>query len=85
MDTDRTEVVSASEIASWEFCPEAWRLEALGEDPENLEELARGEAFHARTAANEVLSRKAAALGWWLLVIAVLVSLLWYALFGGAG
>ena len=85
MDTKRTDVVSASEIASWEWCPEAWRLEALGAEPGNQESLDRGEAFHTRTAAAEVWSRRAAALGRWLLVLAVLVALLWYVLFGEAG
>ena len=32
----RTEdVVSASEIASWAWCPESWRLNSLGQEPEN--------------------------------------------------
>ena len=43
------DVVSASEIASWAWCPESWRLESLGAEPENQAELARGKAFHART------------------------------------
>jgi len=30
-----SEVVSASEIASWAWCPESWRLQALGNEPEN--------------------------------------------------
>ena len=85
MDTTRSDVVSASEIASWEWCPEAWRLQALGEEPENREELARGEAFHARTAATEVLSRRAAFLGRCLLVLALLVTLLWYLFVEGVG
>jgi len=85
MDTKRTDVVSASEIASWEWCPEAWRLGAVGEEPENREELARGEAFHARTAAAEVVSRKAVALGWCLLALALFVAVLWSLFVGGVG
>jgi hypothetical protein len=82
MDPQHGDVVSASEIASWEWCPEAWRLETLGEEPENREERARGEAFHARTAATEVVTRRARVLGLCLLVLALLVFLLW-ALFVG--
>ena len=31
---DQDDVVTASEIASWAWCPEAWRLETLGHEPE---------------------------------------------------
>ena len=73
----RTEdVVSASEIASWAWCPESWRLESLGAEPSNRAELARGEMHHARKAAFEGRSRSAISLGWWLLSLAALVGLL---------
>jgi hypothetical protein len=48
MNKRPTDVVSASEIAAWEWCPEACRLAALGIQPLNKEELASGERFHAR-------------------------------------
>ena len=64
------DVVSASEIASWAWCPESWRLNALGHEPENQADLRRGETHHARKAAFEVRSRAAISAGWWLLALA---------------
>ncbi len=84
MKSKPTDVVSVSEIAAWEWCPESWRLEALGEEPENKAELARGRAFHARTSAFEVWTRRAVYLGLSLCALASLIAALWYALFRGA-
>ncbi len=48
------DVVSASEIGSWAWCPEAWRLgQGLGLRPRNEEQLAQGERIHVRTATVE--------------------------------
>lgn len=69
----RDDVVSASEIASWAWCPEAWRLHALGVEPENREALEAGERRHAETAAFEVQSGQAPSLGRWLIAAAVLL------------
>lgn len=77
------DVVSASEIASWAWCPESWRLESLGLEPENRAALARGERLHVRTAAFEERSRSAVTLGWWLLAAALLVAALALGLVGG--
>jgi hypothetical protein len=85
MKPKRSDVVSASEIASWAWCPESWRLSALGAEPENQAALARGRRFHTRTSAVEVWSRRAARLACWLLVVAVLLVALWYALTRGGG
>ena len=64
------EVVSASEIASYAFCPEAWRLgSALGLKPNNEIVLARGEHFHEKTAAVEARSQAALWLGFALVVV----------------
>ena len=76
MRRDADEVVSASEIASWAWCPESWRLQSLGHEPENRAALTRGEEFHARTAAFEERSRSALSLGGWLLAAAVLLAAL---------
>lgn len=81
MNANSNDVVSASEIASWEWCPEAWRLEARGEEPENEEELARGDAFHAHTTATEIASRRVAVLGRWLLIFGLVVAVLGFVLF----
>ena len=61
------DVVSASEIASWAWCPESWRLESLevGRDDAGF---SAGRAFHDETAVFEERSRSAISLGWWLLV-----------------
>lgn len=85
MKPKRSDVVSASEIGSWAWCPESWRLSALGAEPENHEALARGKRFHARTSATEVWSRIAVRLACWLLVVAALLAALWFALSDGAG
>jgi hypothetical protein len=67
------DIVSASDIASWVFCPEAWRLEALGLEPGNEEALEAGERRHAETAAFEVQSGAALNVGRWLIALAVLI------------
>jgi hypothetical protein len=85
MKTTHCDVVSATEIASWAWCPESWRLEAVGEAPGNRDALDRGHAFHTRTAGYEVASRRRMRLGRWLLVRAVLIAALWAALLVGAG
>ena len=70
------DVVSASEIASWAWCPESWRLQSLGHEPGNRAAMKRGEKFHARTVAFEERSRSAISLGWWLLATALLLAVL---------
>jgi hypothetical protein len=67
------EVVSASEVASWVYCPEAWRLQAHGHPAGNVEALEAGERRHAETVALEVKSGAALKLGWWLVAAAVLI------------
>ena len=69
------DVVSASEIAQWAWCPEAWRLEALGAKPTNQKAIRKGEKFHAQTASFETGSRAAISLGWWLLAAGLLLLL----------
>lgn len=67
------DVVSASEIASWAWCPESWRLTALGHEPGNRTALERGVRSHASRAAYERTSRAAVSVGWWLVAAAVLL------------
>jgi hypothetical protein len=46
------DLVSASEIASYVYCPEQWRLQfGKGHGSENVEALARGARFHRKRAA----------------------------------
>ena len=60
---DDSEMVSASEIASYCFCPEAWRLgSAIGLRPNNERVLARGEESHAKIAVVEQTTQAA----WWV-------------------
>ena len=70
------DMVTASEIASWAWCPESWRLSALGHEPENQEEMSRGEKRQGRTILVERLSALAVKLGWWLLVAAMFLAVL---------
>lgn len=67
-------VVSATEVASYVYCPEKWRLEhGLGYAPMNTASLARGTAQHRNIAAVEVWSRHALRLGIVLVVVAAIV------------
>ena len=77
LPTRRSDVVSASEIASFIYCPEQWRLQcALGNRPQNVESLARGESFHRETARFDVWSRRLLRLGVILVVLALLVVII---------
>jgi hypothetical protein len=71
----RDDLVTASEIASWAWCPESWRLSALGAEPSNRADMARGETHHASKAAFEEDSRSFISVGWCLLAFAVLAAL----------
>ncbi len=74
------EIVSASEIASWAWCPESWRLSSLGHEPANRAALERGANHHARESAFEVRSRSAISLGGSLLVASLLLAALAFVL-----
>jgi hypothetical protein len=74
------DVVSASEIAQWAWCPEAWRLEALGHEPGNQQAIKRGETFHALTALFERWSSVAIRAGIWLLVVGLFLAALAFVL-----
>jgi hypothetical protein len=84
MKAKQSDVVSAAEIASWAWCPESWRLDAVGAEPGNRDARARGSAFHRWTAFIEVWSRRAAWAGVLLVAVAVLVVTVWYFFFRGA-
>ena len=69
------DVITATEIASWVYCPEQWRLQhGLGLEPANREELAAGKRHHSRKAAAERMAGGSIALGRVLLVLAVLAG-----------
>lgn len=73
---DPDDLVTASEIASWAWCPESWRLKSIGHEPENQDALRRGEAHHAEKAAFEGRSRSAVLLGRWLIALGVVLLVL---------
>lgn len=85
MSKKQSDVVSASEIAAYAFCPESWRLETLGKEPGNTAELARGKAFHTRIARLEVWSRRAVKAGLLILLLALLLAVFGYFFVGGVG
>lgn len=79
----RSDVVSASEIASWSWCPESWRLDSLGVLPTNQAAIRRGVAHHAESIVIETKSRSTISLGWWLVALGVVLALLAFLLARG--
>jgi hypothetical protein len=76
------DVVSATEIASFVYCPEQWRLQhGLGFESANAVSLSRGEAFHAKSASVEMGTRRASWIGVTLIALAGIVLLLARAFF----
>jgi hypothetical protein len=73
------ELVSATEIACWVYCPEQWRFEyGLKVKPENQPERAAGKRHHAWKSLAERFAGGAIGLGRVLMVLGiVLVLLLW--------
>jgi hypothetical protein len=74
------DLISATEIASIAYCPEAWRLEhGLGLEAGNRESRAAGDRHHARKAVAERVAGGAITLGRLLAVLAAvaLLLLLW--------
>lgn len=78
------DVVSASEIAAWAWCPESWRLDVLEVGRDDEGHVRYGEAFHEGRATFEKRSRSAVSLGWWLIAVAGLMALLALVLTGGS-
>jgi hypothetical protein len=71
------DLITATEIACWVYCPEQWRLQyGLGLEPGNQGALNAGDRHHARKAVAEREAGAPIALGRVLLVLAVLAALL---------
>jgi hypothetical protein len=71
------ELITASEIACWVYCPEQWRLQyGLGLKAQNRIALDRGSRHHAAKAVAERIAGAALRLGWFL-VLAGLLALVW--------
>jgi CRISPR-associated exonuclease Cas4 len=68
------ELITASELACYAYCPEQWRLEyGLGLEPTNRAALAAGSRHHARKAVAERVAGLAILVGRLAAVIALLV------------
>ncbi len=75
------DLITATEIASYAFCPEAWRLEyGLGLAAENQAALDAGVRHHAEKATAERVAGGAWAFGRLLVVLAVAAILLFLVL-----
>lgn len=70
------ETVTASEIGSFVYCPESWRLNALGLPAANQPERDAGTTDHAGLEAAERFARDHIAAGRFLLILAALMLLL---------
>jgi hypothetical protein len=71
--------VTASEIASWVYCPEAWRLLSIGHESANQDARDVGTAHHQKTAAAEVVAGRSIAVGRVLIFAALMgLALLWW-------
>jgi hypothetical protein len=73
------EIIIAQEIASFVYCPEAWRLQyGFGLEPTNQESLNAGRRHHARKTIAERIAGLGIAVGRSLIVVSlVLLLLLW--------
>ena len=76
---NRTSTVTASEIAEFVYCPEAWRLAALGHESANQPARDAGHAHHAEKAGAERRAGGAIAFGFGLIILAALAAaILWW-------
>ncbi len=76
MDKRNPNMVSASDIGSWDWCPESVRLKSIGKRPGNEEVLRQGEEFHSRTARFDARTHGAkTVLVWFLIAGALMLAL----------
>ncbi len=77
-DPQPPETVTASEIAEWAFCPESWRLSAVGTPSTNQPKREAGAVHHEEKAAAERAAGGSIAIGRILIVVALLaLAVLW--------
>ena len=75
----KPDTVTASEIADFVYCPEAWRLARTGHESANQLACEASTAYHTRKAAAERVAGGSEALGRVLIVGALLaMGLLWW-------
>jgi hypothetical protein len=75
------QLVTASEIAAFAYCPEQWRLEyGLGLKPENQAAMVAGTHHHRRKAVAERVAASSITLGRFLVILVapMLLLLLWW-------
>lgn len=78
MRENQHNIVTASEIADFVYCPEAWRLHSVGTLSANLEQQLTGNRHHTFNAIVERIAGVFVVLGRWLILAALLVlSVLW--------
>jgi hypothetical protein len=78
MEDQPPETVTASEIAEFVFCPEAWRLAQTGAPSANQPIREAGTAYHSGQAAAERVAGGAIAIGRILVAVALLaLAVLW--------
>ena len=78
MEDQPPETVTASEIAEFVFCPEAWRLAQIGAPSANQPVRQAGTAYHGKQATAERIAGGAIALGRILIAVALLaLAVLW--------
>jgi hypothetical protein len=74
------DLVTASELACFAYCPEQWRLEhGLGLELANRAARAAGTRHHAVKAAGERVAGGSILLGWIVAAASLLMLLLWLA------
>jgi hypothetical protein len=72
------DLITASEMASFAYCPEAWRLEyGLGLEAGNRAAKGAGTRHHARKAVAERLAGLTIRLGQGIVLAALLLLLVW--------
>ena len=76
-DAHHPDPVTASEIASWVYCPEQWRLAALGHESTNQPARDAGTVHHAWKATAERVAGGSIVLGRVMVVIALLTLAAW--------
>lgn len=76
----KPDTVTASEIADFVYCPEAWRLARTGHESANRDVQEAGTAHHAAKATAETLAGGSITVGRLLIVVALLILVAWWLL-----
>ncbi len=71
------EIVTASEIADYVFCPLAFQRRINGTPSANQPQLDTGIAQHSRKATAERVAGGSIAVGWWI-ILAAIAGLIWF-------